>query len=98
MYRLTVETLLGINLEVDQLRISPCIPDHWDSYKIHYRYRETIYHISVRRAGEQSGHSICVTVDGTLLDGTGMDGNGKPQGRILLVDDRGGHNVEVELS
>ena len=37
-------------LEVDHLRIAPCIPAHWDSYKT--RYRETICHITVRRVGE----------------------------------------------
>lgn len=26
MYRLTVETLLGLNLEGEHLRIAPCIP------------------------------------------------------------------------
>ncbi len=49
MYRLTVETLLGINLERDQLRITPCIPANWPSYKIHYRYHDTLYHITIRR-------------------------------------------------
>ncbi|HSI38611.1 MAG TPA: glucoamylase family protein [Methylotenera sp.] len=54
MYRLTVETLLGIYLENDHLRISPCIPSHWQSYKIHYRYRDTLYHISINCKAEQS--------------------------------------------
>ena len=49
MYRLTVETLLGLKLEVDHLRMAPCIPGHWESYKIHYRFRETFYHITVKR-------------------------------------------------
>ncbi|MCJ7603069.1 MAG: cyclic beta 1-2 glucan synthetase, partial [Desulfobulbaceae bacterium] len=60
MYRLTVETLLGLHLEVDHLRIAPCIPAHWQSYKIHYRYRETFYHITVKRVGEKSNHVIRV--------------------------------------
>jgi cellobiose phosphorylase len=47
MYRLTLETLLGVTLEGDQLRIRPCVPAHWQSYKIHYRYRDTVYHITV---------------------------------------------------
>ena len=54
MYRLTVETLLGLQLEVDHLRMEPCMPGHWDSYKIHYRFRETYYHITVKRAEEKS--------------------------------------------
>jgi len=87
MYRLTVETLLGLQLEVDRLRIAPCIPTHWDAYTIHYRYRETVYHITVRRIGEQSGHVIRVTLDGVE----------RPDARIPLIDDRREHYVEVDL-
>ena len=47
MYRLTLETLLGLSLEDNQLRIAPCVPAHWQNYKIHYRYRDTIYHINI---------------------------------------------------
>jgi cellobiose phosphorylase len=53
MYRLAVETLLGLRLEVDKLRLAPLIPQGWESFKIHYRYRETFYHITVRRVGER---------------------------------------------
>jgi cellobiose phosphorylase len=91
MYRLTVETLLGLQLEIDHLRIAPCIPVHWDSYKIHYRFRETVYHITIRRAAGKSNRVSCVTVDGVVING--KDG----VGRIPLVDDRQEHNVEVQL-
>jgi cellobiose phosphorylase len=87
MYRLTVETLLGLQLEVDHLRIAPCIPANWESYKIHYRYRETFYHITVQRVGEQSEQAIRVTVDGVeRLDKI-----------IPLIDDRQDHAVEVRI-
>jgi cellobiose phosphorylase len=87
MYRLTVETLLGLQLEVDHLRIAPCIPAHWDSYKIHYRYRETVHHITVRRVGEKPEQVTRVTVDGVELADI----------RIPLTDDRREHFVEVDL-
>ena len=98
MYRLTVETLLGLQLEVDRLRISPCIPAHWESYKIHYRYRETAYHITVKRSGGKSDHVNRVTVDGVVLPGGGAESAGRAQGLIPLVDDRREHYAEVELS
>ena len=103
MYRLTVETLLGLQLEVDHLRIAPCIPAHWDAYKIYYRYRETVYHITVKRVGEQTGQVIRVTVDGAVVNGAGVGGSvvygiARPQGLIPLVDDRQEHYVEVDLS
>jgi cyclic beta-1,2-glucan synthetase len=87
MYRLTVETLLGLRLEVDHLRIAPCVPADWDSYRIHYRYRETVYHIVVRRVGEPSGQATRMTVDGVE----------RPDARIPLVDDRQEHHVEVHF-
>jgi len=87
MYRLTVETLLGVQLEVDHLRIAPCVPADWDDYKIHYRYRDTVYHITVRRIGESSGQVTRVTVDGSE----------HPDTRIPLTDDRQEHFVEVDL-
>ncbi len=98
MYRLSVETLLGLQLDVDKLRMTPCIPADWESYKIHYRYRETFYHITVKRVGEQSGPVIRVTLDGVLVSAAGSDAAGQPQGMIPLADDRREHHVEVDLS
>lgn len=95
MYRLILETLLGLHLEVDHLRIAPCVPAQWLSYKIHYRYRETVYHITMKRVGENPGQVIRVTVDGSVLNGAGTDMEGKSQGLIPLVDDRREHYVDV---
>jgi cellobiose phosphorylase len=98
MYRLTVETLLGLSLEVDHLRMAPCIPAKWESYNIHYRFRETVYHITVKRVGEKPEHVSRLMMDGVEIDGVGVDATGQPHGRIHLVDDRRDHYVEVELS
>ncbi|WP_198411256.1 GH36-type glycosyl hydrolase domain-containing protein [Marinimicrobium alkaliphilum] len=87
MYRLTVETLLGLQLEGAHLRIVPCIPASWHSYKIHYRFRDTLYHITVKRTGKTSGHVNRVAVDGTEC----------PDQRIPMIDDRQEHVVEIEL-
>ncbi len=54
MYRLTLETLLGITIENNQLRIAPCVPAHWQNYKIHYRYRDTVHHITVNYNSKQT--------------------------------------------
>jgi cellobiose phosphorylase len=97
MYRLTVETLLGLQLEVDHLRIAPCIPADWDSYTIHYRYRETVHHITVRRVGEQTGQVGRVTVDGAVITGT-REGAAQRQAMVPLVDDRQEHHIAVDLS
>jgi len=87
MYRLIVESLLGLRLEVDKLRVAPCLPADWEAFKVHYRYRDTVYHITVRQTdGVKSG--VKVTVDGVK----------QPDRSILLIDDRREHNVEVRLT
>jgi len=85
MYRLIAESLLGLRLETNKLRFEPCLPKEWDSFKVHYRHRETIYHITVLQTRDNSAASV--TVDGALQSGN----------TISLVDDRREHAVEVRM-
>jgi cellobiose phosphorylase len=86
MYRLIVESLLGLRLEVDKLRFTPCLPVHWKEFKVHYRYRDTVYHIVVLQTPAQSGGPK-VTVDGVE----------QADRAIPLIDDRQEHRVEVQI-
>ena len=90
MYRLTVETLLGLQLEIDHLRIAPCIPAHWTTYKIHYRYRETFYHITVSQIV-----SADAAQSGTMR--VRVNGIERSDKIIPLIDDRQHHTVEVNI-
>ncbi|HWS13161.1 MAG TPA: glycosyl hydrolase family 65 protein, partial [Rhodocyclaceae bacterium] len=88
MYRLLVESLLGLRLEVDKLHFAPCLPANWQGFQVHYRYRETVYHIVVAqtRAGDDgTSGAISVTVDGVE----------RHDGAAALVDDHREHRVEV---
>ncbi len=85
MYRLVLESLLGLRLETDKLRFEPCLPADWEAFKVHYRYRETIYHITVLQTGDGS-------VAGVTVDGVELPGNAIP-----LLDDRQEHSVEVRI-
>ena len=86
MYQLIVESLLGLRLEVDKLRFVPCLPADWEAFKVHYRYRETVYHIAVLQMRAGDGE-MSVTVDG-------IEQHVKA---IPLVDDRQEHSVEVRI-
>ena len=86
MYRLITESLLGLHLEVDKLRFAPCLPADWPSFKIHYRYRETFYHITLRNGGPGSAVKRVV-----------LDGREQLEPYLPLVDDRNDHHAEVEL-
>jgi len=87
MYRLIMESLLGLRLEVDKLYFAPHFPSTWDSFVVHYRCRETVYHIMVRCA-RHGQTATSVTLDGVMQHGT----------FVPLVDDRTEHRVEVTCS
>jgi cellobiose phosphorylase len=87
MYRLLLETLLGVDLQGDRLRIAPNLPETWPSFKIHYRYRQTVYHITVTRLATK----LSDTPDG-MMDGKNLTGN-----TIPLTDDRREHFVDIRV-
>jgi cellobiose phosphorylase len=84
MYRLVVESLLGLRLEGERLRIEPCLPADWTGFTVHYRFRETVYHIVVHQTTRASGDKR-VSVDGRDQDGMA----------VPLVDDHAEHTVDV---
>ena len=86
MYRLIMESLLGLKLEVDKLRFTPCLPADWDGFKMHYRYRETVYHIAVLQTPAGSGE-MSVSVDGVE----------QQDKAIPLIDDHKEHQAEVRM-
>ena len=86
LYRLIVESLLGLRLEGDRLWLAPCLPAAWQTFTVHYRYRETVYHLTVRQTAVGHGEQR-VTVDGVE----------RPDQAISLVDDRQEHWVEVSI-
>jgi cellobiose phosphorylase len=86
MYRLIVESLLGLKLEVDKLHFAPCLPANWETFKLHYRYRETLYHIEVRQTPTADNKTF-VTIDSVL----------QRDATVLLVDDGLEHAVEIKV-
>ena len=87
MYRLIVESLLGLRLEVDRLRIEPLMPATWPAYDIHYRHRNTVYHIHFRNLGG----------GGRVVRRIALDGVEQPDKTIPLRDNGGEHHAEVEV-
>ncbi len=87
MYRLITESLLGLHLNVDTLHFTPRPPRHWPSFKIHYRYRETFYHITIQNGG-----------DGTTIRRLSLDGIDQPEHVVPMVNDNLSHEVFIELT
>ena len=63
MYRLIVESLLGLKRESDKLSFKPSLPADWNGFTLDYRYGKTIYHIAVSRAAGQE-EEIRIIIDG----------------------------------
>jgi cellobiose phosphorylase len=87
MYRLMVESVLGLYREADTLRLDPCIPDEWVPFSIHYQYKNTTYHIHFT--------NTAVT---QALNRLMVDGAEQPLNTITLVDDGQEHYCELYIS
>jgi cellobiose phosphorylase len=88
LYRLIVESLLGLQRKADRLRITPCMPSDWDRYALEYRYGDTVYRIDVIRTG---------TADSAVGISTILDGIDLGDQDIPLRDDHVAHAVEVRI-
>ena len=87
MYRLIVESLLGLRLHADTLGFAPCLPADWPRVGVNYRYRETIYRIAIVQTLDVD--------DGTVVM---VDGVAQPDHTVPLVNDRKEHTVEVTVT
>ncbi|CAB3785199.1 Cyclic beta-(1,2)-glucan synthase NdvB [Pararobbsia alpina] len=85
LYRLILESLLGLDVRGDRLRIEPVLPVEWAGFSMHYRFGETVYEIAVRQTAEGAGDER-VSVDGVLQD----------DGEVRLLDDGGVHRIEID--
>jgi cellobiose phosphorylase len=90
MYRLIVESLLGLKLETSaagaRLVFSPCLPADWPGYSLEYRYRETPYRIEVTQSAT-AREPIEIELDGTAQSSPALP----------LHDDGLPHHVLVRL-
>jgi cyclic beta-1,2-glucan synthetase len=86
MYRLIIESLLGLRLEVDMLHFAPCFPTEWNGFQVHYRFQETVYHIKVLQSADSGNRSM--TLDGVVQEGK----------TVKLVNDQREHFVELTFA
>jgi cellobiose phosphorylase len=84
LYRLLHEVVLGIDRQVDMLRIRPRVPASWTHFKLHYRYYQTFYHLEFTQSPTHAG-PLRLTLDGQPLQ----------NGTLKLVNDQCNHTVEV---
>jgi cellobiose phosphorylase len=86
MYRLILESLLGLSINTGRMSFEPCLPADWKEVKIRYMFRQTLYLITVRQTND-TVEEVSVTLDGFA----------RPDKTIQLVDDHQEHLVEVKI-
>ncbi len=87
LYRLIIESLLGLKRENDRLRFNPCLPEDWPALSLSYRYYDTPYRIRVVQT-QGVDASIQVTLDGIE----------QFEPAISLVNDQKTHEVMMRIT
>jgi len=88
MYRLILESLLGVTREKDRLRFAPCLPAAWPGCTVRYRHGAGVYEIVITQVRDDSGtRPMRVTLDGVE----------QSDNSVALANDGADHHVEVRV-
>ncbi len=86
MYRLMLESLLGITIQDGRMSFKPCMKPGWQRFELSYQHGATTYDIAVhlQSDSEESAALLC-------------DGKSLQTDYLELLDDGKRHTVEVRL-
>jgi cyclic beta-1,2-glucan synthetase len=84
MYSLIIESFLGLRKVGNKLTCNPCVPEHWQSFNVDYRYLNATYHIAIRSNHELK--QIRILVDDLI----------QTDQQIILVNDGIDHYVQID--
>jgi cyclic beta-1,2-glucan synthetase len=87
LYRVGLETILGLQRRGRRLRLDPCIPAAWPGFEVRYRYDSATYHIVVENPNGVERGVRAVWVDSVEQKDTD----------IVLADDGKTHEVRLIL-
>ncbi|MEO8640451.1 glucoamylase family protein [Pseudomonas sp.] len=83
MYRLGMESLLGLQRSGNTLKIEPLIPQDWPGFTLTYRFGATQYHFEVNQGTTET---TSMTLDDQRIE----------RDALLLIDDGIEHRVHIE--
>ncbi|HUB16280.1 MAG TPA: glucoamylase family protein [Acetobacteraceae bacterium] len=89
MQRAGVESILGLRLEGDVLRLDPCIPKTWPHFEMTVRFRSAHYEVRVENPDGICRGVVAITVDGAAV--------GERPYALKMQDDGATHRVLVWL-
>jgi cellobiose phosphorylase len=85
MYRMIVESLLGVRRVGNTLMVEPLIPADWPGFTLHYRFGQALYHFDVRQG---SSVMTSMTLDGQPVTGNALTLREEDGERWVRVDCR----------
>ncbi len=86
MYQFIIDSMLGLQLLGDRLQFIPCFPREWEFVKVDYRYKTTLYKITIYQ-----NPPVTATASYKM---DGLEGKGDS---ITLIDDGKEHEVEIRI-
>jgi cyclic beta-1,2-glucan synthetase len=89
MQRAGIESILGLRIQGEFLRLDPCIPKNWPSFEVTIRYRTARYEIRVENPNSVSRSILSATLDGAAVAGQPL--------HLPLLDDARIHHIRVTL-
>jgi cyclic beta-1,2-glucan synthetase len=87
MYRVALESILGLRRRGATLSINPCIPATWPEYRVTWRHGRTRYEITVENPERCSRGVVRAELDGQRTDASA----------VPLVDDGQVHRVKLVM-
>jgi cyclic beta-1,2-glucan synthetase len=87
MYRLGLESILGLRRRGESFAISPCIPASWNGFVVRWRHGRSTYEITVENPGRKNRGVAEAVLDGVRVE---------PR-TIPLADDGAVHRLRVVM-
>lgn len=83
-YKAGIEYILGLKIDKGYLTINPSIPKEWKEYIINYKWKDSIYNITVKNPNGKN-----IGIEKVLLNGNQVEN------KIKLDGTRNIYNIEV---
>ena len=87
MYRVGIESILGLTLKQGALHIDPCVPRHWPRYEVRLRTEHAEFRIVVENPDGVNRGVRSIEVDGAPIAGdVVLAATGTHDVRVVLGD------------
>ena len=87
MYEAGLHYILGFTIEKGYLSINPSIPSEWKEYKIHYKYKDSIYNIFVKNPNSKNIGVTQMKFNGSVIE----------EKKIKLIDNGKVNEIEIVI-